>query len=104
MVLDEDIKQLYESEGVTFSNKAQLLNLQANRDFQRATLAVGSQANFDHDLKRSLYVSCFEKACDLRRQQMSTTTTITTQDKIIADVFVITKKLYDQALAGLLAV
>lgn len=104
MALDEDIKELYESEGATISSKAQLLILQANRDFQRATLAVGSQDNFDRDLKRSLYVSCFEKACDLRRQQMSTTTTITTQDKIISDVFVITQKLYDQALTGLLAI
>lgn len=103
MALDADIKELYESEDATIGNKAQLLNLQANRDFQSATLAIGSQDAFDNDFKRSLYVSCFERACDLRRQQMSTTTTEKTEDDIIGDIDRIAMRLYNNAKAKIAA-
>lgn len=103
MTLDDDIRALYDSEDATISNKAQLLNLQANRDFQSATLAIGSQEAFDGDFKRSLYVSCLEKACDLRRQQMSTATSAATEDDVIGDIDRITKRLYAQTIAGLKA-
>ena len=74
------------------------------RDFQSGIMSVGTEANFAADLKKNLYITCMEKACDLRRQQMSTTTTAATESDIIADIDRITDRLYSQVVSKIASI
>jgi len=99
VILDDDIKALYDSPDATICVKAQLLQLQANRDFQAKTLGIGSESQFARDYRHAIYQVCLEKACDLRRQQMSTSTSSAVEDDIIADIDRLADRLYGNALA-----
>lgn len=96
--MDADLKSLYDSPDANVGNKLFCIQLQMFRDFQSGIMSVGTEANFANDLKKELYVKCMEKACDLRRQQMSTTTSVATEDDIIADIDRITNRLYSQMI------
>lgn len=81
-----------------------VLRLQVCRDEQRRLTAVGDAAWSPYELAKEdavgLYRLCFDKACDLRRQAMSTSTTKATEDDILADISRIATSLYDLAVAG----
>jgi len=80
------------------------LRLQICRDEQRRLTAVGDAAWAPYELAKEdavgLYRLCFDKACDLRRQSMSTSTTKATEDDIIADIGRIAASLYSLATEG----
>jgi hypothetical protein len=97
--MDADLQAMFDNPEANIGNKLFCIQLQGFRDFQAGIAAAGSEENFDADFKRTLYTTCLEKACDLRRQSMSTSTTLATEDDIINDIGRIATRLYDQALA-----
>lgn len=103
MTLDADLQALHDNEQSKVNDKVYCLQMQAIRDYNNSLLRIGTEENFEVDYRKELYLKCLEKACDLRKQAMSTATTPTTEDKIVSDVARITEKLFDVAQAGLSA-
>ena len=81
-----------------------VLRLQVCRDEQRRLMSIGNAVWAPYELAKEdavgLYRICFQKACDLRRQNMSTATTQATTDDILSDISRIAASLYDLAVAG----
>lgn len=102
--MDADLKALYDNPESNIGNKLFCIQLQSFRDFQAGVTSVGTEENFAADLKKELYLLCMEKACDLRRQQMSTSTTPATEDDILGDIDRITDRLYSQMTIKLASV
>lgn len=103
MELDADLQALFDDENATLCNKLQCYSLQDARNERNRLAAATSEPMIALELRQQCYMTAFSNACDLRRQQMSTATTITTEDDILGDIDRISTKLYSTAIAKLSA-
>lgn len=103
MTLDDDLQALFDSEDATICSKISVYQTQAQRNELARVAEATSEENMASDIRQQAYMTAFAKACDLRRQQMSTATSTATEDDIINDIDRITKRLYAQAIIGLTA-
>ncbi len=102
--MDADLQALADGEPSNTSLLVDLLRLQVCREEQRRLASIGNAAWSPYELAReeaiTLYRMCFVKACDIRRQSMTTSTTKATEDDIISDIGRIATSLYGLAVAG----